>query len=163
MEGLVIWYLMDCCGQDEAETVVSYRKYLTLEAAKDIFVLTYDRMRRYEGTWHTEKKLLFPSYVFLDSENRRVLLKELGESRRLLCIRQAEEGFLRDLYGDSRHLKMSKGIVKNGFPKVTEGPLKGLEQRICRIDRHKRIAKLMMPAEQNIGYITAGLEITEKI
>ncbi len=81
----------------------------------------------------------------------------------LLCIEQAEEKFLKDLYGDSRHLMMSKGIVKGGFPKVTAGPLKGMEHKICRIDRHKRLAKLKMPTEQKLGYITAGLEITEKI
>jgi transcriptional antiterminator NusG len=152
-------------------------------------------MRRYEGAWHTEKRLLFPSYVFLESENRTLLLeelrergmeafflKELGERRRnlfpakkpvkseaakkgipLLCIKQAEERFLKDLYGDSRNLKMSRGIVKNGVTQVTAGPLKGLEKRICRIERHKRLVKLKMPTEQSIGYIMAGLEITEKI
>ena len=122
-------------------------------------------MRRYEGTWHTETKLLFPSYVFVESENRTLLLEELKEGgmEALLCIEQAEEMFLRDLYGDSRHLMMSKGIVKGGFPQVTAGPLKGMEHRICRIDRHKRLAKLKMPTEQKLGYITAGLEITEKI
>ena len=74
-----------------------------------------------------------------------------------------EERFLKDLYGDSRNLKMSRGIVKNGVTQVTAGPLKGLEKRICRIERHKRLVKLKMPTEQSIGYIMAGLEITEKI
>ena len=99
-------------------------------------------MRRYEGTWHTETKLLFPSYVFVESENRTLLLEELKEGgmEALLCIEQAEEMFLRDLYGDSRHLMMSKGIVKGGFPQVTAGPLRGMEHKICRIDRHKRLA-----------------------
>ena len=54
--------------------------------------------------------------MFVESENRTLLLKELKESgmEALLCIEQAEEKFLRDLYGDSRHLMMSKGIVKGG-------------------------------------------------
>ena len=121
-------------------------------------------MRRYEGTWHTEKRLLFPSYVFLESENRTVLLEELKEGgmEALLCIEQAEEKFLKDLYGDSRHLMMSKGIVKGGFPKVTAGPLKGMEHKICRIDRHKRLARLATPGRMASGSILAGLEIIEK-
>ncbi len=161
---------MDCRGQDEAEEAILCRKYLSSMAAKDIFVLTYDRMRRYGGTWHVEKKLLLPCCIFLESENVTLLLKELREREMeykkgvgLLRIKKDEEKFLKVLYGGGRHLKMSKGVIKNGVPEVTAGPLKGMEQRICKIERHKRLAKLALSTEQGIGYITAGLEITEKI
>lgn len=194
--GIVIWYLVNCTRQEEKEAVHLCRKHLSKSAAKEVFVLTYDRMRRYKGVWHTEKKLLFPSYIFCESENGTLLSGELCESRmepfldklpgegksaeksvRLICLNQEEEQFLRFLYGDNHHLKMSKGVIRQGIPKVTAGPLKGMEQRICRIDRHKRLARLTMPMEwyhdrsckshqslqeQNLGFITAGLEIIEK-
>ena len=73
---------------------------------------------------------------------------------------------------------MSHGVIKDGITRITEGPLKGMEQRIGRIDRHKRLAKLLLTVnrdqrrgkkqdpqeigEQDFRYITAGLEITEK-
>ena len=37
---------------------------------------------------------------------------------------------------------MSRGIIREGNAQVTDGPLKGMENRIRRIDRHKRLAKI---------------------
>ncbi len=138
-----------------------------------MFLLTYDRMRRYEGAWHIEKRLLLPSYVFLESENEKLLIERLDRSReelypleksekngRLIRVGQEAEDFLKYLYRNTYHLQMSKGIILKGNPRITEGPLKGMEERICRIDRHKRLVKLAVP--QSISYITAGLEITKK-
>ena len=57
---------------------------------------------------------------------------------------------------------ISRGIIKDGVPVVTEGPLKGREQLIKRIDRHKRTAKLGVPFEGKTIEITVGLEIYQK-
>ena len=173
------------------------RKYLSRIAVSDIFVLTYDRMRRYEGAWHMEKKLLFPSYVFLESEKGALLADEMSkfrpyvfmnesgqsqqtcdteENNGLIRMDQKAESFLKFLYGNQYHLEMSKGIIQKGIPQITAGPLKGMEQRILRIDRHKRLARLEMPVNRNLSrmqgsrtiqehnwsYITAGLEIIGK-
>jgi transcriptional antiterminator NusG len=173
------------------------RKHLSIAAAKDIFVLTYDRMRRYEGTWHIEQKLLLPSYIIFDSGDGMALADELERvlshvfpkcnsrkydivkgSSRLIRVNEDEERFLKFLYGKQHHLEMSRGVIKDGITQITEGPLKGMEQWIGRIDRHKRLATLLPAAdegkkcgkmqapregeEQNFRYITAGLEITEK-
>ena len=173
------------------------RKHLSIAAAKDIFVLTYDRMRRYEGTWHIEQKLLLPSYIIFDSGDGMALADELERvlshvfpkcnsrkydivkgSSRLIRVNEDEERFLKFLYGKQHHLEMSRGVIKDGITQITEGPLKGMEQWIGRIDRHKRLAKLLLTVnrdqrrgkkqdpqeigEQDFRYITAGLEITEK-
>lgn len=142
------------------------------KAYRDIFVLTYDKMRRYEGAWHLERHLLFPEYIFLESENEELLLEELGkcdgiaaDSRHLNRIDREEEKFLRSICGKEHHLGMSRGIIREGSTHITEGPLKGMENRICRIDRHKRLAKIgIMDFADDLGrYITAGLEIKEKV
>lgn len=151
---------MDCHGQEEAEAIALCREHLSKEAAKDVFVLTYDRMRRYEGAWHMEKALLFPSYILVDSGEEGILTGEMGKkSRGLIPVDRETENFLKFLYGDCHHLKMSKGIIRDGIAQVIAGPLKGLEQKISRIDRHKRIAELAVPMGHSI---MAGLEITEK-
>jgi transcriptional antiterminator NusG len=195
--GINIWYLWDCQGREETKMLALCRKHLSDAAAKDIFVLTYDRMRRYEGVWHVEKKLLFPSYIFLDSGDGMFLSDELkrvqsyGSPRsdtwgygitkrrgRLIRVDEDAERFLKFLFGNQYHLEMSHGVIKDGITRITEGPLKGMEQRIGRIDRHKRLAKLLLTVnrdqrrgkkqdpqeigEQDFRYITAGLEITEK-
>lgn len=150
--------MMAVCRQDLSEAAV-----------KDVFVLSYDRMRRYEGTWHMEKGLLFPSYVFLESDNEELLLEELcktteaeGQKNGLFPIGMEEENFLKKLCGESYHLKMSRGVIRKGNMQIMEGPLKGMENRIRRIDRHKRLAKVGVIMKPDCHSIPAGLEITEK-
>lgn len=155
-------------------------EHLSKEAAKDVFVLTYDRMRRFEGAWHMEVKPLFPSYLFFDSEDGELLEGELSRipfgRNGIIKISQNLEPFLKCLYRGSRHLQMSTGVIQDGVPQITAGPLKGMEQSICKIDRHRRLARLTVPVgqrraglqmqkaayRQDFGYITAGLEITKK-
>lgn len=185
--GIVIWYLMDCHGLKETDVLMLGKKYLSRAAVSDVFMLTYDRMRRYEGTWHMEKKLLYPSYVFLESENEKLLTVEFGEFQfqvfsknigGLVRINSDVEKFLKYLYGDEYHMEMSQGIIRDGSTQVLSGPLRGMERRICRIDRHRRLAKLSLGANgkrkgemqaddrrqgPDLGYIMAGLEITDKI
>ena len=72
--GIGIWYFVDCQGQEEKEALALCRKHLSKEAAKDVFVLTYDRMRRYEGAWHMEKRLVFSQQsLFLFSLLYRII------------------------------------------------------------------------------------------
>jgi transcriptional antiterminator NusG len=162
--------------------------HISKKAMKKGFVLTYDRMRRYEGRWHSEQKILFSAQIFLDSENGRLLSKEVENSSllrgyKLFSVSKYEELFLKKLCGEGGNLEMSEGILRKGVPQIIRGPLKGMENRICKIDRHKRLAKVETSAfllkpesggqrkdscahfmeEWGFRYITAGLEITEKI
>lgn len=134
-----------------------------------MFIFTYDRLRRFEGAWHLERKLLFPSHVFLESENEDLLLEEFQkwsvaekQENPLIQMKKEEEQFLRILCGTEHHLKISRGIICKGVAHITEGPLKGMENRICKIDRHKRLAQITITMRSDYGSIPAGLEITEK-
>ena len=116
-----------------------------------------------------EKKLIFPAYVMLESENESILRDELaqykgisGKVQTVLDINPKEEKILRILCGKRNHIGMSRGVIRSGVTQVTEGPLKGMEARICKIDRHKRLAKLRVQEGQDSRYIPAGLEIVEK-
>ncbi len=137
-----------------------------------MFIFTYDRMRKFQGEWRMEKKLMFPDYVFLESDDEEALEGEimqygggaelLKESGALLHVQKREETFLQSLCGHDHHLRMSKGVITNGVTRITEGPLCGMEGRISRIDRHKRLARLEVPESSASGSIFAGLEIVEK-
>lgn len=58
---------------------------------------------------------------------------------------------------------MSKGVIRNGRPVITSGPLKGREGLIRKIDRHKRIADIEIPLAGERRQVTVGLEIYEKV
>lgn len=128
-------------------------------------------MRRYKGAWHTERKILFPACVFLESEDERTLSEELMKysnlkANKLSMLDRGTEIFLKNLCGESGNLSMSKGILHKGTPQIIKGPLKGMEERIYKIDRHKRLATVAaegLPETGTLRWITAGLEITEKI
>lgn len=142
--------------------MTSCKKKLSQKALQNVFVLTYDRMRRYEGAWHLERKLLLPAHVFLESEDEEILLDELRKScvitetrNHLIRMNREDEEILRRLYGAGYHLQMSRGIICGGVTLITEGPLIGMESWICKIDRHKRLARISTLNNS----VSAGLEL----
>lgn len=169
-EGIGIWYLLPCKKREEQKILTICQEKLSKRAVGDIFVLTFDRMRRYEGGWHQEQQILLPGYVFMESEDEGSLSEELRrcsnvsvQKKHLIRISREEEIFLRKICGVKHHLEMSRGIIQKGSTLITEGPLKGMEKRISRIDRHKRIASIEIRMKLDCRYILAGLEITEKV
>ena len=147
------------------------RHHLSKKALDRCFVLTYDRMRRYEGAWHIESMPLFPGYVFLETNAPKLLMEELkqyaqmihvlGDGVTAIPVRVEEETFLRSLVGKDHHLGMSRGYIADGRTYVTEGPLRGKENFIRKIDRHKRLAWIVMPKEK-AKTMKIGLEIVAK-
>lgn len=169
--GLGIWYVLYCPNHREQDIIRSCRQHLTGQALKDVFCFTYDRMRKYEGSWHVEQQAMFPHYVFLESEDKERLARELRQYEEILTVlggwdalvpvQREEEQFLRGLCGETHHSGMSKGYIRGGHTHVTEGPLRGKERLIRRIDRHKRIARLELPG--SLRNVNVGLEIYEKV
>ena len=168
---LVIWYVLYCPNHKEQDIIRSCRQHLTDKALRDAFCFTYDRMRRYEGSWHVERQSMFPDYVFLESEDGERLAEELEQYQSILTVLGGqgaltpvcgeEEQFLRGLCDGSHHSGMSRGYIRNGHTHITEGPLQGKEKLIRKIDRHKRLAKLEMPG--NLRGVNVGLEIYNKV
>lgn len=157
--GIFIWYVM-YCGAENEENISTI---LQTQFADDgeVFVFTYEQMKRYKGAWHLNTAKLFPGYVFLHMCTERILTPE--EQAYLHPVEATEEKFLFELQRAGAHLPMSKGYIQNGITYVTEGPLKGKETTICKIDRHKRLAKVKSPLEKyRERGLWAGLEIVSK-
>lgn len=169
-----MWYVLYCPKTNEEAILQSCRENISSAVLKDAFLFTYERMKRYQGGWHLEKEKMFPDYIFLESDDSERLFQELEpyrlaaepmESKQgkvLLPVEAEEEQLLQELCGDERNMSMSKGIIHQGITRVTEGPLKGKEHMISRIDRHKRLAFLKTPGFSAGAAFKAGLEITEK-
>lgn len=135
---------------------------------QDAFVFTCDRMRRYEGNWHLEQHLLFPGLVFLESRDKDRLSRELEQAPEIrqilgdtIVIQEIDpeiESFLQGLCGVSHHSGMSRGYIRDGQTFVTEGPLRGKEKLIRKIDRHKRVARIDMVPETKSARDKMNLE-----
>ena len=173
-----MWCALKCRRGEEEYIMDACRKRIPRETMQDIFVFTYDRLRRYEGEWHMETKLMFPDYVFLETEDIQRLSEELEPYREFVQVLEGsdmlwrvcpqEERFLRRLCGNGHHLSMSRGYIMDGRTYVTRGPLRGLERQIRKIDRHKRIARIEAPEVSGEDAsdlrlpVVAGLEIVSK-
>ena len=66
------------------------------------------------------------------------------------------------LSGKERLMKLSEGYMQDAQVIVIDGPLKGLEGKISRIDRHKRLAWLTVELFGRTIELQAGLEIIRK-
>ena len=106
-----------------------------------------------------ERRALLPGHIFLSGAEKMVLK---NRDREDLSLSPCEIPYLKMLCSDDGLIDMSRGIIRNGTAVVTEGPLKGREQLIKRIDRHKRTAKINVPLEGKNVEVTVGLEIYRK-
>lgn len=79
-----------------------------------------------------------------------------------ISLSPCEPPFMRELCQEDSLIGMSRGILKDGVPAITSGPLKGREELIRRIDRHKRTAEIEIPVDGKRQRVTVGLEIYEK-
>ena len=137
------------------------------------FVLYYEEKKKYQGEWHTRKGVLFPGYVFVITEQIHLLCEKLrdvigmtkliGTGKEIVALTEEEVRLLRRLGNGNQLVKMSSGFIVNDRVKILEGPLKGMEGAIRRIDRHKRKAYLALEMFGRKLEMQVGLEIVDKI
>ena len=161
-----IWYLLKCPEGDETDYMNRCPEFVDSGEMEEILCFQYQRMMRYKGQWHLEKRALLPGYIFLsksenaESESRiRKESEKWGESPR---VELYEILYLKTLCSQENLIEMSRGIIRHGIPIITSGPLQGKEQLIQKIDRHKRTAEIEIPLEGKKKRITVGLEIYGK-
>ena len=162
---IVIWYLCDCGEQNPTEFARICRQSLSARALEDAFVPTYDRMKRYQGQWHVEQGIAFPDIIFLESRDPDTLEQELHDKcpdSRMIRLSSEQKGLFTQLFGAEKHMSLSKGHIREGRTHVTQGPLQGKEALIRKIDRHKRLARLEVPAGEGTQTLYVGLEIISK-
>lgn len=126
---------------------------------------TYDRMKRYQGQWHVEQGIAFPDIIFLESGDPDTLEQELHAKcpdSHMIRLSAEQKGLFAQLFGEEKHMILSKGHIRQGQTCVTQGPLQGKEDLIRKIDRHKRLARLEVPAGEGLLQMYGGLEILSK-
>ena len=141
----VIWYAVRCEAGNEDKTAEKWKQKLAGQGG-EAFVFTYEKMKRYEGSWHLLREPLFEGYIFLVVKDEMIPEKEDDQS--LIPVGTEETRFLEEIGGKEHHIPMSRGYIKEGQTCVTEGPLCGRESQIRKIDRHKRLARLECPVDQ---------------
>lgn len=171
-EEIFMWYVMQVQTGSEERIKSQCLKVMDTGVLELCFIPYYEEKKRYQGAWHTQTRVLFPGYVFLVSERledlhrnlRKVigLTKLIGTGKEIVPLTEAETALLKRLEVDEKPLTISTGIMENQIIEITEGPLRGMESHIQRIDRHRRKAWLEIEMFGRTVAMEAGLEIVRK-
>lgn len=169
----LIWYLLRTDEGREESLMAACRNHFSADLLHEAFTFSYEKMMRYGGAWHMVRKPMFPGYVFLETfapesfikavRQYEPVLKLLKNGEEALAVANEEERFLNMFCAEDHLLRMSFGIVKDGRFSLEKGPLKGHEELICKVDRHKRLALVKFHAGEKERIITVGLELRERI
>lgn len=168
-----MWYVIQVRTGTEREIIRQCQTVIPKEILEKSFLPCFEEMKRYKGAWHKEQKLLFPGYVFLISGNPEQLYRSLkpviGLTKllktgdQIISLTESEIQFLLRFGGKEQLVKMSIGFMEQDQVTILDGPLKGMEGYIKRIDRHRREASLELPMFGRILDVKVGLEIIAKV
>ena len=175
MEVQTNWYVLFVMGgKEKAIRDFINEKYESVHA----FIPVIEIIHTKQGEEYVVEKPMFPSYLFIESElqqkefqklvqNARQMksgiIKELKYDEEISALREYEREYLEGLLNDEHRLTRSIGYLEQDEVVITEGPLKGYESHITRIDRHKKKAILNLDILSKETKITVSLEIIKKI
>lgn len=166
-----MWYIIQVYSGREEESKVLLGKYIDQQVVDDCKIPQYVCLRKREGSWQEEIKISFPGYLFVKTkkverlylELKKVpkMTKLLGIGKEIIPITREEQEFLFRIGGKNLVVEFSTGKIKNGVIQIEKGPVKGMEEYITRIDRHKRMAWMTVPLSGQMTRMKVGLEIVE--
>lgn len=167
-----MWYVIQVRTGTEREIIRQCQAVISEEILEKSFLPCFEEMKRYKGAWHKEQKLLFPGYVFLISTDPDQLYRSLKSvigltkllktGEQIISLTEEEIRFLLRFGGKEQLVKISTGFVEQAQVIILDGPLKGMEGYIKKIDRHRREASLELPMFGRILDVKVGLEIIAK-
>lgn len=150
----------------ETEYIEACSDFLDLNDLDEIVCFQYQRMMRYGGGWHLERRTLLPGYIFLSVKKEPDLMKgeykDYGRAGGGISLIPCGFPYLKKMCREENLIGMSKGVIRDGNAVITKGPLKGRERLIRKIDRHKRIAEIEIPIGSDKKRVAVGLEIYKK-
>ncbi|MCD8335869.1 MAG: antiterminator LoaP [Lachnospiraceae bacterium] len=133
------------------------------------FIPYYEEQRKLHGKWNVLKKVLFPGYIFMVTDDleelffrlKRVqgMTKILGTGDEIVPLTEEEVSFMQRFGGEKQVVEISKGILEGNQVKILSGPLTGKEALIKKIDYHKRRAYLELEMFGRMQKICLGLEV----
>ena len=128
---------------------------------------------RSQGEYTMINKVSFPGYFFIDSDDPKELEELLMRIPSVVepvrigggfhPIKKEEEDILQRLMDKNDLILASVGNLIDGKLIVEEGPLKGLEDRVVKFNRHDRWANLEVALFDGCKTMKVGLEIKARM
>jgi len=167
------WYVIQVRTGHEKEISDQCRFIISKDILKECFIPEYIHKKKFKGSWHDVRDVLFKGYIFMISDHVEELyveLKKIPDLTKMISkkkdiiypLKDGEIEFLKT-FGKKEHIvDMSSGFIEGETVHITEGPLIGKEGLITKIDRHKRIAYITLDIFNETITAKVGLEIISK-
>lgn len=167
-----MWYVVRAMiGREESAAEMC--KTAVGMIAKRIILPKCQFNRRWHGEYKMIEKVTFPGYFFIDSDDPKALEELLLRIPSVVTpvrigggfhpIKEAEEEILNDMMDENDLVLSSTGNIVDGKLIVDEGPLKGLEDKVKKFDRHDRWADLEMELFDECKTMRVGLQIVSRM
>lgn len=162
---MATYVLMTKTGEEERLAELLHK---TIDA--EFFVPKRKKLtKRMDSGWTEKQQILFPSYVFVRTDDIEQLCSKLytpqvslkyflvgkNESGRIVAVTEEEMDYIRQLTGD----EISKGIKEGSRISIISGPLMGMETLIKKVDPHKKKALIEIPFLGETKTVEVALDI----
>lgn len=164
-----MWYVIWTGAGDEEKVRSQLASMCSEQVSERFFVPRRSEFKKNKKNWTREDRILFPGYLFVETEAiedvffqlRKVArpTKILRYGKEFVPVTDEEQEFIKQLIGNDEVADVSFGVMQDQSVKITSGPLKGLEGLIKRIDRHKRRAYLEVKLFDRTINVRMALEV----
>ena len=166
------WYVVWAMSRSERRLLETIKKGVPDNLYGRCWLPTRTERRKVKGERVDIERLLFPGYVFISTNEPQMLnlaMKGIKDFIGLLrsggvfiALNQKEEELIRHLTDEKDNVGVSTGVIKDGKLKVIDGPLKGLERYVVKIDRHRMRAEVEMLLFGEKRRFSLGLCVVER-
>lgn len=146
------WYIVHFKHNQSSKLLSFFNSQLGVEA----FIPQIERWYNIKGKKDYVIKDLYPDYIFIKTDMNQDEFDEqykeffqtiqgyaeLLEFDEIYALNSQEQQLMERMFGEGYIVKHSIGNIVNSVLRVDEGPLVGLEDKVIKIDRHKRLATL---------------------
>lgn len=146
------WYIMHVEPEHVEEVLLFFHKQKDLDA----FMPMMEKWHTHQGVKKFIPTMMYPEYLFIKTnlsheqfqQRYQDLLTSIQRFAHLLqmedvmALTEEEQALFEQMFRSNDVIYHSTGDIINSDLVIKEGPLLGLEQKIKRIDRHKRLAFL---------------------
>lgn len=147
-----MWYVIWTKTGGEHACLELCRQKLESGTYWNIFVPTYITKVHFKKEWHDREKVLFPGYVFIETDQIDIIYQQLKKltiftklltnTDEILPIYPEEQEYLQSLLNTEKRIEFSEGFLYGEKVCITQGPLRNHTGAIYKVDRHRRVAYL---------------------
>lgn len=146
------WYVIQTLSGEEIRCLTLCQSRIDSRLYHEIFIPKYIRQKHYKKEWHECCEILFPSYLFVDTENMEEIAEKLAQvpcytkilrdGDSIAPIREEEKQFLAQMMDEYKVVRYSEGLIIGEQVCIAHGPLKSMQGYVRSVNRHRRVAIL---------------------